>query len=253
VIPAGLLFYAFGALIISMDWPSVPARGNAAFTIDLWLMLGFCVPLLIWLTFSVSDTIRLGDKFTKLLGRPLPTVWPEATLRHVGQQLGLVAGTLGRQRVIEEKCVSHWLDVQVIAKWSHIVNPTIYYPFVVLCLMILSRNPLFDNWRTPRPLMIVLGVSALYAAACAFLLRRVAEGARKTATERFTQLLIEAKSDGTLAQLAAQIEVLIDEIRSLREGAFAPLTEQPVVRAILLPILTIGGPILLEYLNRAGY
>ena len=46
---------------------------------------------------------------------------------------------------------------------------------------------------------------------------------------------------------------MIDEIRSFREGAFAPITEQPVVRAILLPILSIGGPILLEYLGSTGY
>ena len=32
--------------------------------------------------------------------------------------------------------------------------------------------------------------------------------------------------------------------RSLREGAFAPWSSQPVVRAVLLPVLTYGGAML---------
>lgn len=41
---------------------------------------------------------------------------------------------------------------------------------------------------------------------------------------------------------------MLAEIRALREGAFAPLTQQPLVRALLLPLSGAGGLGLLEYL-----
>jgi len=77
----------------------------------------------------------------------------------------------------------------------------------------------------------------------------VAERARKTTVERFTQLLIEAKGDSALGPLAAQIQLMIGEVQSLREGAFAPFSEPPVVGAVLLPVLSIAGPIVLQYIG----
>ena len=110
----------------------------------------------------------------------------------------------------------------MIEKWTDIVSPIIYFPFIVLCLMILSRSPLFDNLGTPYQLMVVFGVSGLYAAACAFKLRGVAERARGMALERFTHLLVRAKGQGSAHHRVMQIEIMTREIESLRRGAFAP-------------------------------
>jgi hypothetical protein len=118
--------------------------------------------------------------------------------------------------------------------------------------MILSRSPLFDNLGTPYQLMVVFGVSGLYAAACAFKLRDVAERARGMALERFTHLLVRAKGQVGAPTIASQIEIMTREIESLRRGAFAPLTEQPVVRALLLPISSAGGLTLFRYLGWGG-
>src|SRR6266545_2496422 len=145
-----------------------------------------------------------------------------------------------------------WLDIKVIEMWTDIVSPIIYYPFIVLCLMILSRSPLFDNLGTPYQLMVVFGVSRLYAAACAFKLRGVAERARGMALERFTHLLVRARGQAGAPAIASQIEIMTREIESLRRGAFAPLTEQPVVRALLLPISSAGGLTLFRYLGWGG-
>jgi hypothetical protein len=37
------------------------------------------------------------------------------------------------------------------------------------------------------------------------------------------------------------VKCILNEIESLREGAFAPLTSQPIVKAVLLPLVTYGG------------
>jgi hypothetical protein len=251
VIPAALLFMIFCALIISFDPLDVPARGQSVKWIDhtlLWLSS----PLLVWLILVVSDTIRLGDKYTKFLGASEPTKWPDHMLKDAGDRLGIALGGETPDASIKEACISHWLDMKVIEMWTEIVSPIIYYPFIVLCLVILARSPLFDNLGTPYQLMVVFGVSGLYAAACAFKLRGVAERARNMALERFTHLLVKAKGQAGAPAVASQIEIMMREIQSLRRGAFAPLTEQPVVRALLLPISSAGGLTLFRYLGWGG-
>jgi len=248
VIPAALLFMLFCGLIISFDPLDVPARGQSVKWIDhalLWLSS----PLLVWLILVVSDTIRLGDKYAKFLGVSEPTKWPDHMLKDAGDRLGIALGGETPDASVKEACISHWLDMKVIEMWTEIVSPIIYYPFLVLCLMILARSPLFDNLGTPYQLMVVFGVSGLYAAACAFKLRDVAECARSMALERFTHLLVKAKGQAGAPAVASQIEIMMREIQSLRRGAFAPLTEQPVVRALLLPISSAGGLTLFRYLG----
>ena len=44
-----------------------------------------------------------------------------------------------------------------------------------------------------------------------------------------------------------QLRTILEEVRQLREGAFAPITSQPIVRAALLPLSGAGGIALLEY------
>jgi hypothetical protein len=251
VIPAALLFLIFCGLILSFDPLVVPTRGLSVKWID-HVLLWLSAPLLVWLILVVSDTIRLGDKYAKFLGASEPTKWPDHMLEEAGKRLGITLGGDTPDAAIKEACISHWLDIKVIEMWTDIVSPVIYYPFIVLCLMILSRSPLFDNLGTPYQLMVVFGVSGLYAAACAFKLRGVAERARGMALERFTHLLVRAKGQGGAPTIASQIEIMTREIESLRRGAFAPLTEQPVVRALLLPISSAGGLTLFRYLGWGG-
>lgn len=251
VIPAVLLFLVFCALVLSFEPLDVPARGPSARWID-HVLLWVSSPLLVWLILVVSDTIRLGDKYTKFLGTSEPTKWPGQLVRDAGDRLGITFGGTPVDSEIKEACVSHWLDIKVIEVWTETVSPIIYYPFIVLCLMILGQSPLFDNLGTPYQLLVVFGVSGLYAAACAFRLRDVAERARRTALERFTHLLVRAKGQAGASTIAAQIEIMTREIQSLRRGAFAPMTEQPVVRALLLPISSAGGLTLFKYLGWGG-
>lgn len=251
VIPTVLLFLVFCVLVLSFEPLDVPARGPSARWID-HVLLWVSSPLLVWLILVVSDTIRLGDKYTKFLGTSEPTKWPDQLVKDASDRLGIAFGGTPVDTEIKEACISHWLDIKVIEVWTETVSPIIYYPFIVLCIMILAQSPLFDNLGTPYQLLVVFGVSGLYAAACAFRLRDVAERARRTALERFTHLLVRAKGQAGASTIAAQIEIMTREIQSLRRGAFAPMTEQPVVRALLLPISSAGGLTLFKYLGWGG-
>jgi hypothetical protein len=49
--------------------------------------------------------------------------------------------------------------------------------------------------------------------------------------------------------LAEQFPSLIAQVKELRRGAFAPFFEQPLVRAVLVPLGSIGGLQLIELLS----
>jgi len=42
---------------------------------------------------------------------------------------------------------------------------------------------------------------------------------------------------------------MIEEVRNLRKGAFAPYTEQKFIRALLLPLAGYASSALIEYLS----
>jgi hypothetical protein len=61
------------------------------------------------------------------------------------------------------------------------------------------------------------------------------------AREHITAQIIASKGDA-----ADRLGKLLDEVKNLNDGAFAPWTSQPVVGAVLLPLLTYGGTVLLH-------
>jgi hypothetical protein len=46
-----------------------------------------------------------------------------------------------------------------------------------------------------------------------------------------------------------RLELLLGRVTDLREGAFAPFSEQPIVRAVLVPIATYGATVGAQYLR----
>ena len=140
----------------------------------------------------------------------------------------------------------------------------IYLPFVSLLFLVLARSNLFDAMDFPLPLIFVTGLALAYALYTAVLLRRSAEAARARALAHYdARLLAQAQPKDsqppTTAGAAAagptrppisaeQIKLLMERIRSTREGAFAPFTQQPALQALLLPFGGYGGVQLVEYL-----
>ena len=118
-------------------------------------------------------------------------------------------------------------------------------PFVVLFLMIISRLTYFDRWDWPLSLVAIIGLNSLYAIVAAAILRRSAE---RTRSESLTTLREErirclAKGEDRAVRL---LDRLIDEIKSLSQGVFAPISQQPVVRAFLVPFGGIGVAVFLD-------
>jgi hypothetical protein len=79
-------------------------------------------------------------------------------------------------------------------------------------------------------------------------LRWAAEGARRIAIDNLNTRLIAAKRQeppNTSAE-ASQLELLVNRVERLQDGAFAPWTNQPLIRAFLVPVLTYGATVLVH-------
>jgi hypothetical protein len=242
--------------------PEIPARGAADRALFLATMIGAGLGM-VTLLVLVADATVLSWRFLWLLkeGRteyPAPTV--ERFAAELGTELRERAAAPVAARYAERgqppagppphnSLLDDWIDVRLIADHSAATGHLILFPFVLLGLMIVARSRLFDNWQIGGSLLIMFALFVLWSIAMAALLKHGAEQARRIALERMNQDFVWLKGAGTAyAPLADQFPRLIEQVRTLRRGAFAPLFEQPLVRALLVPLGGAGGVQLLDLL-----
>ena len=98
-------------------------------------------------------------------------------------------------------------------------------------------------------------MGAIYAWSGAFVLRRSAEKARTDAVRRLTEQLVGALAEEKPDQdRVKRIEFVLDEIKSIREGAFSPFTQHPAVQALIVPFGGVGGLYLIEeFLSKLNF
>jgi hypothetical protein len=224
----GILFTMYSVFAFTLyrlfPKPMPPARGEMAFVIDDVVNALATVGLLL-LFFYVVDAIQLNSNFIRMFGREV-TKWGRS-----------VVDRSHRHPPLTEKELSAYHEIFFVAQRTQVVAPLIWYPLIVLSLMIVARSSFFDNWAWPASLVLIFAITAAWALGSAILLRRAAEQLRQTALNdlrRFRLLGQESEAK------RHTFDELIAEIRDLKTGAFAPLTEQPFIRAIILPSGGLG-------------
>jgi hypothetical protein len=259
VTAATLLYLAFGiAVSFLFGFPQSPHRGEFALRANSVVTL-ISVFLMLALIFFVVDATALSALLIGKLRSDFPQAdgsapflpsdgskglrWPQRTLDHFAAKLR-----------INRRYVDQWIGMHFIARRTGAIVGLVYYPFIVLSLMVLARSSLFDNWTMPVALIIVFSVSFLIVIACAVVLRWSAEASRRKAIWRLTNEIIGLKGAGKDGERTAeQLQVMIEQIRNFQRGAFAPYSQQPVIRALMLPLGTYGGGALLQYLTLSNF
>jgi hypothetical protein len=117
--------------------------------------------------------------------------------------------------------------------------------------LIVSRIPFSDVFTIIWALITTLALSAAVVIGSFVSLRTAAEQARAVARDHMTAAIIAAEASGASHQ-TVQLEKLLSEIDGLNDGAFAPWSSQPLVKAVLLPLLTYGGTMLLHFYALPG-
>jgi len=224
----GTLFVIYGGFSVAVftlfPRPVVPARGATAFSYDFWILISAVIAMMI-LTFYVVDAIRLNSNFIRIFTYGVTKWVPDISL--------------GKDWIppLTEEDLSRYRDIFFVAQRTEAVAPLIWYPLIVLTAMFVARSSFFDNWTWPVSLILIFTLNAIWAIGSAGFLRRAAEQLRDSAISKLQLLRVKNFSIAGRAQI---FDELIAEIRGLKKGAFAPLTEQPFVRAILYPSGGIG-------------
>lgn len=238
-----LLLVGLGLLLrwlLAQD-PGVPVRGMLSGQVHFWLALAAVVAMT-FLVFGVVDATWFCVRFVKEL-RLQGANWPQRTLQHFRALMG----------PLPPRLLDHWIDLQFAARRTRVVTRLIYYPFIVLSLLLVARHRAFDDWELPW-LLIGMGLLSLaIVLACAVALRRAVEQSRQAALREVDQAMLRVAAPGATEPVATpQLQWLRREIEALREGAFAPFSQQPLLKAVLLPFATLGGTAVLDYLALAN-
>jgi hypothetical protein len=237
---AGVLIMGvlWGILVFVFGNPPPPTRGSAS----LWAYRSVTFLLFfaaLFLIIFVADATWLCWRVVRAC-RSQENVWPPKALQHFSERLGL-----------PERALYDWVDLVFLSKRTKLITTLIYYPFLIIALLLVSRSPLFANYGASIPDLVTMGVGVLIVSGCAVALRWSAETSRAKARRRLHDQIVTAwkLNDGS----AGQLEMLLHRIDELRDGAFRPFSQQPLVRAMLLPLGTLGGAALIEYLLPSGF
>jgi hypothetical protein len=232
-VPAALVFLVMQILLMTIvGSPVEPYRGNWSYFAN-YVAVGTSVLTFIFIAVYVIDATRLCKRLVEILAKR-KTVWPSELEKAWQSKLG-----------VPTKYLDEWLDLRFIARLTEVVGRLIWWPFILLALLFVARNPYFANYDWPLSMWLIFGLNAVFVLGYAIALRRTARNARDTELRRLRRKLIEAR--GNDKDRVAQIEQLIAEIERMDRGAFAPLASHPIVHAVLLTIGGISIPGLLEY------
>jgi hypothetical protein len=224
----GILFVLYSIFAFTIlhlfPQPPPPARGHVAFQIDKIVFYLAGIGLLL-LSFYVVDAIQLNSNFIRMFAREV-TQWGSGVINRSH-----------RSPPLTEEELSAYHEIFFVAQRTQAVARLIWYPLLVLTLLMVARSSFFDNWTWPGSLVLIFGVTAVWTLGSAILLRHAAEQLRETAVNdlRLFRLLgreVEAKRE--------MFDELIAEIREIKTGAFAPLTDQPFIHAVLFPGAALG-------------
>src|SRR5262249_24844544 len=136
-----------------------------------------------FLTFVVVDATLYSRAFILVL-TAIRSDWPERTVQLFVDNLNL-----------PESYLDDWIDMEFMAHRTEQIMKLCYFPFIVLSLLLLSRNFLFATLMQNLPNIISAALSTLLIVGSVYALRHSAETARETARQNVMAKLIAKKGD----------------------------------------------------------
>jgi hypothetical protein len=123
------------------------------------------------------------------------------------------------------------------------IERLVWFPVIAVSLMILARASAIDAWGW-SPVLVgnFVGYFVLIVA-CVLNVHAVANAAKHRALAVIRE---ERRRATPETPTAKSIDRTVEELESLRGGAFSPLWEHPLVRSAALPLLTLASTLFID-------
>ncbi len=272
-----LILTALVALLLSPFAPSIWAIATAASAPRgewaRWLHFASFLAsgaVVVFVTLAVWDVSNLAQRFIVLLMIDLRKPDLPVTLRgNVWRNESLVEAH--RRYGLRGAAADAYLTIRVIADRTRWVTATIYYPFILIVLMVFASASGFDAWPQSWQLFVAFSMPALIAVFAAQSLQSCARRARDRLLERLAREVGRSISVDSLASSQSDRDSLrmvpaapasnpttmtltSDDVKlattlgnAVRHGALAPYTDNPLLRALLLPFGGFGAIQIVNY------
>ncbi len=237
------------ALFLGIWWAFDPTvvqtRGAIAYYCHYVTLLVTLIALAGILMFVVDSTL-LSYRFVVAFRRQEKRIWPSGLVDKTAQKWG-APPTDPSAAAEMRQAADQWLFIRFIDDVTNVVARMIYYPFVVLLVLIVAQNRLFDDWHWNVPLALMAIFNAAAPVACAAILQLEAKRARGKSLDALDELL-RARVGPPEDPVREKVARIRTEIEDFQTGAFASFSQNPIVKAILLPLFGGGGLAALEAL-----
>lgn len=219
--------------------PPSPFRGEFNHRVT-YLIFFLTAALYLALTLYIADNVHLSSHLIKLLANQSSIVWPAKLIKIYKNKYDL-----------PENIIQYKILFDFIHRHTVIHNKFIFYPFICLFLIIMSRNHYFDNWLITPFLVHIYLFFALVTLMSALRLRAAAMYAKNEILKRLNTNSAQSpiyewqhrKNDNIV-----KLKSLVSEIENFKEGIFKPLLHHPMILSLLMPFSSVGGVYLIEYL-----
>lgn len=226
-----LVYFAFASIVFTLlGGGGAPCRGTLACSLDGFIT-GLAVLAMLFLLFLVVDATRLCIFWIRKLLDP-ELHWEDKLLTRWAKRLG-----------VPPSHTKYWLQIHLIGERTTEIGRLLYYPLLVILLMIASRSTYFDNWGFPQALAIVVGLNFTIALVTAFRLNHTARTARSQVIDRLQrerQDLREQQTEEPPQPTLGEIRDLVKELSEVHMGAYQRPWEQPFIRSALMLIAGFG-------------
>jgi hypothetical protein len=232
-----------------VPWLTTQARKHG---LAGWISFA-CIICMQLMIFWVIDAILLTRAFLLAVARNQPP-WRPQSLNAARPSLGL-----------PDDLAAIWLSLKLIAERTRWVGNFVWYPSLIIAGIFAATFTVEYGQYRFESNPVTLLVSIAFIVAAVVLLRQAAENWRADVLRRLAYrrlallalpgapaLLVPPPIAGpapTNKDAVAQLDALIALVTQLRDGAFAPYSEQPLVRAVLLPAVTFAATAGLPYLH----
>jgi hypothetical protein len=225
-------------------FPVVPNRGDLSFYCLVIVSIGMAISFYC-LLFFVGEELRGTSHFIKNVQK-FDFKWSSAVFNNFSLPFLNHKNPTTSKRI--NYVISQWLKIRLVEKQTAWWGDMIQYPYIVLFFIILARLPVFDNFSMTIPIFLILVTSALYPVVWALRIQFLATDLKENILVDIENIQSGMELRGVESNLIESVDNIKEKIRSIDRGAFRPLLEQPIFRALLAPFSGLGVVSLIEYL-----